>query len=591
MRLLSTKWNMAKANTDNSVDREAQARDAARLNRSLLTLSRCNRVLWQARSEQELLQSICQVLAETAGLRLAWIGYCEDDAAKTVRPMARAGSGLDYLERVKFSWDNSDPGQGPVGDAIRTGRLCWIDDIRKDPRFSHGRTEAVAHGFMSCVALPLIADVGSHRRLDLRGALALYADAFDRSEIEQHSDLATYLTCAVARLRSNLVDDVTSGVTAFRAREDRKRAEEALRERARLLDLTHDSIFVRNMNDVITFWNRGAEELYGWNSEQAAGQVTHRLMQTVFPAPLEAIKAELLRSGRWDGELIHTRRDGTRVVVASRWALQRDEQGNPIAILETNNDISERKHAEGALRDMQTHLAHVMRISTLGELTASISHEVNQPLGATVTNAQAALRFLGAQTVDLNEVRHILNDIMKDGNRASEVIRRVRALANKTDIEKVQLDVNDVVKEIIALVQREIDNHQVSLRMELAPALPMILGDRVQLQQVIINLVMNGIEAMQSVTDRPRELVIRSHRDEPHRVLVSVTDSGVGISAENADRLFNAFFTTKSSGMGVGLSISRSIVEAHGGRLWTTANVPHGAMFQLALPVNTDTAS
>ena len=592
MGLLSTKWNMAKANTDNSVDREAQARDAAaRLNRSLFTVSRCNRVLWQARSEQELLQSICQVLAETAGLRLAWIGYCEDDAAKTVRPMARAGSGLDYLERVKFSWDNSDTGQGPVGDAIRTGRLCWIDDIRKDPGFSHGRIEAVAHGFMSCVALPLIADVGSHRRLDLRGTLALYADAFDKNEIEQHSDLATYLTCAVARLRSNLVDDVTSGVTAFRAREDRKRAEEALRERARLLDLTHDSIFVRNMNDVITFWNRGAEELYGWNSEQAAGQVTHRLMQTVFPAPLEAIKAELLRSGRWDGELIHTKRDGTRVVVASRWALQRDEQGNPIAILETNNDITERKHAEGALRDMQTNLAHVMRISTLGELTASISHEVNQPLGATVTNAQAALRFLGDQTVDLNEVRHILNDIMKDGNRASEVIRRVRALANKTDIEKVQLDVNDVVKEIIALVQREIDNHQVSLRMELAPALPMILGDRVQLQQVIINLVMNGIEAMQSVTDRPRELVIRSHRDEPRRVLVSVTDSGVGISAENADRLFNAFFTTKSSGMGVGLSISRSIVEAHGGRLWTTANVPHGATFQLALPVNTDTAS
>jgi signal transduction histidine kinase len=171
------------------------------------------------------------------------------------------------------------------------------------------------------------------------------------------------------------------------------------------------------------------------------------------------------------------------------------------------------------------------------------------------------------------------------------VIRRVRALANKTVLEKVPLDINDVVKEVVALVQREMESRQVLPRIELASALPPILGDRVQLQQVIINLVMNGVEAMQSVSDRPRELVLRSQQHENHRVLITVTDSGVGISAENADRLFNAFFTTKSSGMGMGLSICRSIVEAHGGRLWTTANVPHGATFQFTLPASADTAS
>jgi signal transduction histidine kinase len=171
------------------------------------------------------------------------------------------------------------------------------------------------------------------------------------------------------------------------------------------------------------------------------------------------------------------------------------------------------------------------------------------------------------------------------------VIRRVRALANKAQIEKVPLDVNDVVKEVIALVQRELTSHRVSLLTELAPALPIILGDRVQLQQVIINLVINGIEAMQSVTDRPRELVIRSGQDDTRQVLVSVADCGVGITAENADRLFNAFFTTKSSGMGMGLSICRSIMEAHGGRLWATANVPHGATFQFTLPLSANTAS
>jgi PAS domain S-box-containing protein len=282
------------------------------------------------------------------------------------------------------------------------------------------------------------------------------------------------------------------------------------------------------------------------------------------------------------------RKDGSRVPVLLGATTFGDLQDEGVAFV---LDLTERKHAEEALRKAQAELAHVTRVTTLGELTASIAHEVNQPLAAVVNAAGACLRWLDGGTPNLDEARLAADWIIKEGHRASEVIRRVRALANKTDIEKVPLDINDVVKEVIALVQREVDSHQVSLRIEFAPALPMILGDRVQLQQVIINLVMNGIEAMQSVTDRPRELTIRSHQDETHRVLVTVTDSGTGISAENVDRLFDAFFTTKSSGMGMGLSICRSIIEAHGGRLWTTANAPHGATFQFTLPVNTDIPS
>jgi len=229
-------------------------------------------------------------------------------------------------------------------------------------------------------------------------------------------------------------------------------------------------------------------------------------------------------------------------------------------------------------------------VTSLGELTASIAHEVNQPLAGVIANAEACLRWLDRATPDLDAVRRSVEWVIDDNNRAAAVIQRVRALAKKAEIERVPLDINDLVREVIALVQRELISHQVSLRMELAPALPMIPGDRVQLQQVIINLVMNGIEAMQSVTDRPRELVIRSGLDETQQVLVSVTDCGVGISAENADRLFNAFFTTKSSGMGMGLSICRSIMEAHGGRLWATASMPHGATFQFTLPVNAEHA-
>src|SRR5882724_643089 len=178
---------------------------------------------------------------------------------------------------------------------------------------------------------------------------------------------------------------------------ERKRAEEALREKAGLLDLTHDTVFVRDMSNRISYWNRGAEELYGWKQKEAIGQVSHQLMQTKFPAPLKAINQELLGTGRWEGELVHTRRDGTQVRVASRWFLQRDEQGRPAATLATTNDITERKRAEEALQKAQAELAHVIRLTTLGELTASIAHEVNQPLAAIVTNSNTCLRRLGCQ--------------------------------------------------------------------------------------------------------------------------------------------------------------------------------------------------
>jgi PAS domain S-box-containing protein len=285
---------------------------------------------------------------------------------------------------------------------------------------------------------------------------------------------------------------------------------------------------------------------------------------------------------------------GTPVYVRTSGKPLFDARGNFLGYRGTATDITatiRADHAERALREAQAALAHVTRVTTLGELTASIAHEVNQPLAGVVANAEACLRWLDREIPDLAAARRSAEWVIDDGNRASDVIRHVRALANKSDIEKMPLDVNDVLREVFALVQRELSSHSVSLRTELAATLPMILGDRVQLQQVVINLVMNGIEAMQPVTDRPRELVIRSGQDETHRVLLSVTDCGVGISAKNANQLFNAFFTTKSSGLGMGLSICRSIVEAHGGHLSAFDNEGRGATFQFVLPVHQEDTS
>jgi two-component system sensor kinase FixL len=420
----------------------------------------------------------------------------------------------------------------------------------------------------------------------LSGLLACWISVQRRRAEEALKDARDQLEARVKERTSDL-QWASEGLRAEIA--ERKRAEGALRERANLLDLTHDTVFVRDANDVITYWNRGAEELYGWTTEEAVGKVSHELTQTIFPTSLEEINAELRRTGHWEGELVHTKRDGTQVIVASRWSLQPDEQGQPLATLETNNDITERKQAEEALIKAQAELAHVARVTTLGEMTATIAHEINQPLGAVVNNASACLRWLAAN--NLEEARQSTKLIIADGHRAAEIINRIRALAKKTPPQKDWLNLNEMIAEVIALAHSEIRRNRVSLQTQLSSDLPPILGDRIQLQQVILNLIINAIEAMSGVGEGPRELLVGSGKDDSQAVLVRVRDSGPGLDPKTLDHLFTAFYTTKPHGMGMGLAISRSIIEAHGGRLWAIANKSRGAMFQFTLPVNGERVS
>ncbi|HKR12380.1 MAG TPA: PAS domain S-box protein [Pyrinomonadaceae bacterium] len=648
---------------------------------------------------------------------------------------------------------------------------------------------------------------------------------------------------------------------------ERRRVEETLRQRADLLDLTHDTVFVRDMNDTITYWNRGAEDLYRWTKDEAIGKRSHELMKTIFPTPVEEIYETLLSTNRWEGELIHSKRDGTKVVVASRWSLQRDEREKPVAILETNNDvterqraeealreseeqwravfennptmyfmvaadgtvlsvnpfgadklgytvdelvgssvlnvfyeadrkaveknvavcfeqlnrslnwearkirkdgsmlwvretaramllknrpivlvvcediterkhveeelseserryryifdaagvsiweedfsrvkavldelratgvddvrryiaahpefvrqliplvrvvdvndatvtlfnanskdellvsldaiflpeteevfageliaiaegrtsfeaetslrtldgkrltilfaitfpaqpasldsvlvtitdITERKHAEEELQKTQAELAHIARVTTMGELTSSIAHEVNQPLAAIVTSGNACLRWLSNDPPNVDEARQTVMRIVNDGHRASEVVGRIRAFFKKTTPQRVKVNINQLIDDVIAMVPSELKRNRVQVRTELADDLPGVAGDQVQLQQVLLNLVINAIEAMSTVNG-PRELLIKSRPYESGSVLVAVQDSGGGFDEKSAGKLFDAFFTTKPQGLGMGLSISRTAIEAYGGRLWATTNDDGGATFQFTLP-------
>jgi PAS domain S-box-containing protein len=261
-----------------------------------------------------------------------------------------------------------------------------------------------------------------------------------------------------------------------------------------------------------------------------------------------------------------------------------DEAGAVVEFVGTSVDVTERRRAEEARQDAQNKLSHANRIATMGQLTASIAHEVNQPITGVVTNAEAALRFLAMQPVDLSEVRQSLADIVKGGNRAGEIVAGIRALINKAPPRNQPVNINEVVQEVIALTRSEMTRNRILLKVDLAEELPSVHGDQIQLQQVLLNLIMNAAEAMGADIDSSRELLIATSGEGRNSVRVAVADTGPGLRSEVLERLFDAFYTTKSGGMGMGLAICRSIVEAHGGRLWASPNTPRGAVFRFEVP-------
>jgi signal transduction histidine kinase len=437
-----------------------------RLDRRLQTFRRCCDMFSQIENEQEALQSLCDILAEGDKFCLAWIGYCEDDVEKTIRPIAKAGPGLGFPEGVHHSWGSADNQRCPPGLAVSTGEPCLVDDISTDSTFPSWRIVATQAGFISSLSLPLIAHDKRGSIVDLRGTLNLFSDKrafFDDETVKHYTCLASSLTHAVAAQRRDLAEGLAFGVKSLRAGTDRRRAEEAL---------------------------------------QAA----------------------------------------------------------------------------------QAELASASRLTRLAKIAASIAHEINQPLAAIVANGSAASRWLANKPPDLEEVQAALNGVIMEGHRASQVIASIRAMFKEAPENKTTLDVNDIIREVVTFTRSEIQRRRVTVQTELAEMLPQICVDRVQLQQVIRNLIMNALEAMDDITDRPRILTIKSTVHDSRGILVMVRDSGTGIAAKDMQHLFDSFFTTKRHGMGMGLAICRSIVESYGGNLTASSGQPHGAVFQMTLP-------
>lgn len=508
-----------------------------------------------------------------------------------------------------------------------------------------------------------------------------------------------------------------------------------LAAQARLLDLSHDMIFVRDRRGVISFWNRGAEETYGWSAADAKGRLADELLQTAYSDPRDVIENVLINTGRWEGRVKQRTRAGALLDVEARWALQYDHLGKPRDVLETLTnvtdrelahaalvqserryrrmfdasrigvveedwtsvrsalrglnldktglggylrgnpdfvrnarslarikdvnpalltmlgatnrsalpasvdelmslgalvafaqgepfyegetelvgidgrkipvlftitlpaepdddrnvlafviDITERKRSQDALLAAQAELAHASRVATIGELTASIAHEVNQPLAAIVTSGEAGMRWLRRDVPQLDEVAAAIGRIVSEGRRASEIVTRIRAFLKKKPAEQDLLGIAEIVSEAARLVERELSKEDVSLKIEVGPALPQIRGDRIQLQQVLVNLLVNAGQAM-AQRSGPRTVTLRAYLAESGSLVVTVEDTGPGIETADLPRLFEPFFTTKQDGMGMGLAICQTTVEAHGGRLTVQSAPGAGATFRLEMPV------
>jgi PAS domain S-box-containing protein len=355
---------------------------------------------------------------------------------------------------------------------------------------------------------------------------------------------------------------------------------------AAIVESSDDAIIRKDLNGDIITWNRSAERLFGHGAAEAIG----KNIMLIVPPSLVAEEVNILEQARrgepthsYETERLH--KDGRIIQVSIAISPIFDEFGAVVGASKTCRDITSLKEAEMEIRKQRAELAHVTRVSTLGQLTSALTHELNQPLGAILRNAEAAELFLQSDQPDLNEIRAILADIRKDDQRAGSVIERMRSLLKRRSLVSDPLDVREVVEDTIALVRPDLLNRQVKLKLEIPARVPQVMGDRVHLQQVLLNLILNGMDAMNTTPNADRELTVRVSIKDTEHLEVAVSDCGTGLPAAEGGRLFEPFFTTKPNGMGMGLAISRTIIEAHGGKIRAENNPARGATFTLTLPV------
>jgi PAS domain S-box-containing protein len=519
-------------------------------------------------SRELILEGACLLVEELASGSLCSI-LLLDASAKCLRHGAAPSLPKAYTEAIDGIVIG--PTVGSCGTAAYKAEPVIVADIAADPLWADFRNLALAHELRACWSVPILSSTGS-----VLGTFATYYRQ-PRSPGPQER---------------NIIERVTHlGSIAI----ERKQAEETLRRSESYLaeaqGLTGTGSWAWNVaSRRSVYWSQENYRLFGFDPEEGVPS-DEAFYQRVHPEDRDRVRREAFvenpnEGSHFDVDFRIVLPGGAIKYVRSTGHPVRNSSGDLLEYVGTSIDVTERKRAEEErerLRQAQADLARVNRVTAMGELTASLAHEVNQPIAAALTNANTCLRWLTRDVPDLEEARAAAMRIVKDQTRAAEIVSRIRLGFRKGIHQQELVDVNEIIREMIVLLRGEATRYSISVRTELAADLPQVMGDRVELQQVLMNLMMNGIDAMKEV-DGPRELAIKSQRAEKEGLMMSVTDTGVGLPAQHEEEIFHAFFTTKPHGTGMGLRISRSIVESHGGRLWAAGNPPRGASFHFTLP-------
>ena len=513
----------------------------------------------------QILDSLCRLVEEQTSDVFASI-LLLDENGKQLRHGGAPSLPKAYTDAIDGS--EIGPSVGSCGTAAYLGTQVIVSDIASDPLWANFRELALAHSLRACWSTPISSAEGK-----VIGTFAMYYRE-PRSPSPRDQDIIGQIThLAGVAIQHKLAEDAL------------QRSERYLAEAQRL---THTGswgwrVAGKEALHLSDEWYR----IYGFDPQHGMPDREQRL-ERVHPEDRAKYVATIDRAVAANSDYDIEYRiipGGTVKYVQSVGHPVLDASGNLVQFVGSTTDVTERKLAEEALRQAQADLAYMNRVTTMSELAASLAHEIKQPIAAAVTDANTCLRWLTRETPDLEEARQTASRVVKDATRAAEIITRIRLLFKKGTPERELVDVNEVIREMIVLLRSEATRYAISVRTELAQDLPQVMADRVQLQQVLMNLMINSIDAMKDV-DGVRELNINARRPEKEQVLVSVSDTGVGLPPQHVDQIFNAFFTTKLHGTGMGLPISRSIIEAHGGRLWTSANASRGAIFHLTLPTN-----
>jgi PAS domain S-box-containing protein len=522
-------------------------------------------------SMPEILDAICRLVETTAGGC-----YCSvvliDPSGTRLAHGAAPSLPVSFVTSIIGRPVNED--SGPCAMAAHLNEQVISADLTTETRWATYEwcPMALAHGLKACWSTPIPSTTGK-----VLGAFALYFNEpatptlLHQELIEQFTHIAS-IAIDSARTRSALQE-----------------SEERFR---RMADTIQDVIWITSLDpERVIYCSPSFERIWGLSVE-ALVRNPRLWTDTIHPDDRERVVDTFARWIAGDDVSYHdvefriVQPDGQVRWINERGVLTRDERGAPALVSGISTDITVRKQAEEALHEMRAALAHVARAATLGELTASIAHEVNQPLAAVVMNGNACLRWLNAAAPNIGEAREAARRATREGQRAADVIGRLQGLFRKAETAKTEMDINDAIGDVLTLARTELQRKRIVLRTEFAPSLRPAVGDRVQLQQVVLNLIINAAEALAGVDDRPRDITVMTARHDDDHILIAVSDSGIGLGGVNLERIFEPFYTKKNSGMGMGLSIARSIVESHGGRLWATPRVGAGATFQFTVPLS-----